>query len=207
MAGILHSVLAWVTQYGYLALFGLLTLGIVGLPVPDETLLVFSGYLISRGRFNPFLAFTGSFLGSVCGISLSYVIGRSLGRRAVIRYGTHFGVTAARLDRTHAWFEKAGEWLLAFGYFIPGVRHFTALVAGTSDVNFRIFAIFAWSGAAVWVASFLTLGYFVGEKWEQAVGFVEHYTLVAVVLAATVAVGFYWSRRKLMKRFDERRVV
>jgi membrane protein DedA with SNARE-associated domain len=41
-----QQVLAWLTQYGYLALFSLLVLGIVGLPVPDETLLTFTGYLI-----------------------------------------------------------------------------------------------------------------------------------------------------------------
>jgi membrane protein DedA with SNARE-associated domain len=198
VAGILHSLLAWISQYGYVAVFGLLMLGIVGLPVPDETLLVFSGYLISRGRFNPFFAFAAGFLGSACGISLSYIIGRSLGRRAVIRYGKHIGITAARLDRTHAWFEKTGEWLLAFGYFIPGVRHLTALVAGTSDLNFRVFAIFAWSGAAFWVASFLTLGYFVGENWQQTIDFVEHYTLLAVVLAVVFAAAVYWLRRKFL---------
>jgi membrane protein DedA with SNARE-associated domain len=32
MATIMH----WIAHYGYLALFGLLMLGIVGLPVPDE---------------------------------------------------------------------------------------------------------------------------------------------------------------------------
>ena len=33
-----QQVLGWITQYGYLAIFALLMFGIVGLPVPDETL-------------------------------------------------------------------------------------------------------------------------------------------------------------------------
>ena len=33
-----QSILAWISQYGYFAIFFLLMLGIVGLPVPDETL-------------------------------------------------------------------------------------------------------------------------------------------------------------------------
>ena len=46
-----HQILAWITHYGYGAIFCLLALGIVGLPAPDETLLAFSGYLVSRGTF------------------------------------------------------------------------------------------------------------------------------------------------------------
>ena len=41
-----HYVLDWISHYGYPAIFCLLMLGIVGLPVPDETLLTFTGYLI-----------------------------------------------------------------------------------------------------------------------------------------------------------------
>lgn len=199
MSEFLHWILHWLTQYGYVSLFGFLMLGIVGLPIPDETLLVFSGYLISRGRFHPLFTFLAGFLGSACGISLSYSIGRTLGHKAVLRFGKRFGITQSRMDRAHRWFQKTGAWLLAFGYFIPGARHFTALVAGTSELDFRSFALFAWSGAAVWVAAFLTFGYFVGENWQQAMAFFEKYTYVVVVLAVSIATGYWWLHRKLLK--------
>jgi membrane protein DedA with SNARE-associated domain len=195
----MDSVLNWLTQYGYAGLFGLLIFGIVGLPIPDETLLVFSGYLISRGRLHPALTFCAGFLGSVCGISLSYWIGRSLGHRAVLRFGKYVGLSQQRLELVHRWFQKAGEWLLAFGYFVPGVRHFTALVAGTSELEFRRFALFAWSGAAVWVAFFLTLGYLVGENWQRALDLVQRYTLAAVVFGIVILLAVWWFRRKLLK--------
>ncbi len=57
-----HQVLEWITQYGYLAIFCLLMFGIVGLPVPDETLLTFSGYLIYKGSFALPLAFARGIL-------------------------------------------------------------------------------------------------------------------------------------------------
>ena len=49
----MSHVFAWIAQYGYGAIFVLLMLGVVGLPVPDETLLVYCGYLISKGVMNP----------------------------------------------------------------------------------------------------------------------------------------------------------
>jgi len=43
--------LAWVTEYGYPAIFALLMLGIVGVPVPDEALLVLLLLLAAFGRW------------------------------------------------------------------------------------------------------------------------------------------------------------
>jgi membrane protein DedA with SNARE-associated domain len=40
----------WVTHYGYGGIFVLLMLGIVGIPIPDESLLAFAGYLVSKGE-------------------------------------------------------------------------------------------------------------------------------------------------------------
>lgn len=192
----MESLLGWVSHYGYFGLFGLLVLGIVGLPIPDETLLVFSGYLISQRRFHPAIAFASGFAGAVCGISLSYYIGRTLGHRAVTRYGRYLHLTPERLDRVHRWFQHMGEWLLAIGYFVPGVRHFTALTAGISELEFPRFALFAYSGAAIWVATFLAVGYFVGENWRATLSLVERYRFVALLALIVLVILFWWTRRK-----------
>lgn len=191
----MESILSWLSHYGYTGLFMLLVLGIVGLPIPDETLLVFSGYLISTGRLHPLPTFLAGFAGSMCGISLSYTIGRTLGHRFVLRYGRFFHITAERVERVHGWFQRVGEWLLTIGYFIPGVRHFTALVAGMSELEYRTFALFAYAGAAIWVSSFLCIGYFVGENWRAAIELVHRYTLLFVGVAVMIGAGLWWLRR------------
>ncbi len=195
----MDSLLAWLSHYGYAGLFSLLLLGIVGLPVPDETLLVFSGYLISKGRLHPALAFAAGLVGSASGISVSYLIGRTVGVDVVNRYGRWLHLTHERLDRIHRWFERSGEWLLAIGYFIPGVRHFTAIAAGISELEYRTFAAFAYSGAAVWVATFLSIGYFVGENWHATMALVHRYTLIITLLLAMVLAVGWILRRKLAR--------
>ncbi len=195
----MDALLAWLSHYGYAGLFTLLVLGIVGLPIPDETLLVFSGYLISKGRLHPVLTFAAGFAGSACGISISYLIGRTLGIEVVNRYGRWLHLTHERLDRIHGWFQRAGEWLLAIGYFIPGVRHFTALAAGTSDLEYKTFALFAYAGAAVWVATFLSIGYFVGENWQATMRLVQRYTFIATLVLTLAAIAAWMMRRKLSR--------
>ena len=78
-----HQVLGWITQYGYFAIFLLLVCGIVGLPVPDETLLTFAGYLVFKGNLSLPLAFAAALGGSLSGITISYTLGRTLGMKVI----------------------------------------------------------------------------------------------------------------------------
>jgi membrane protein DedA with SNARE-associated domain len=190
-----QQVLAWITQYGYFAIFFLLVFGIIGLPIPDETLLTFSGYLIYKGHLSLPLAFVSAVAGSASGITISYQLGRLFGHRVLVRYGKYIHLTEERLDRAHAWFARIGHWALTFGYFIPGVRHITAYAAGISDVAPHQFAIFAYTGTVLWVSTFLSLGYLLGERWE-AVEKNIHYYLVWVAVAIVVAAVGYLVWRK-----------
>jgi membrane protein DedA with SNARE-associated domain len=195
----MESVFEWITTYGYPVIFLLLTLGVVGLPVPDETLLVFCGYLVFKGRMHPALAWGSALAGSWCGITLSYTIGRTLGLGAVHRFGKYLHLTDERLERVHQWFDRIGHWALFAGYFIAGLRHFTALVAGASKLKFSSFAAYAWPGGLLWVTTFLSLGYYLGENWRSISEIVEKY-LLYFSLALGVAVAIYvlirWKQRK-----------
>src|SRR5438552_18578821 len=112
-------IVQWVTAYGPFAIFGLLVLGIFGLPVPDETLLTFAGVLISQGKLRLLPTITAAFLGSIVGISLSYVVGRVVGLPVIHRYGRLFHLTTEAVDRVQAWFRRSGKCALTFGYSLP----------------------------------------------------------------------------------------
>jgi membrane protein DedA with SNARE-associated domain len=192
----MDAVFQWITTYGYGAIFLLLMLGVVGLPIPDETLLVFCGYLISRGRMNPLLAWLSAVAGSWCGITLSYIIGRTVGLGFVHRFGRYFHLSDERLNKVHEWFDRIGHWALFIGYYIAGVRHFTAVVAGTSKLGFGAFVAYAWTGGLLWVTTFLTLGYFLGENWKNIADSIHHYLLYVSIAVVVVALAYYLVRRK-----------
>src|SRR5439155_3308224 len=102
----METVYQLIAQYGHLAIFCLLVLGIVGLPVPDETLLTFTGYLVFRGQLKLVPAFLAALLGSGCGITLRYVLGRTFGARLLHRYGRYIHLTEERIAYAHNWFER-----------------------------------------------------------------------------------------------------
>ena len=191
----MEAVFHWVQVYGYGALFGILIFGIIGLPVPDETLLVFCGYLISQGKMSVAGALVAAVAGSWCGITGSYFIGRTLGLGVVRRFGGWLHVNEQQLDKVHRWFDRRGHWALFFGYYIAGVRHLTAIIAGASKLDFLSFIRFAWTGAFCWVAVFLTLGYFIGEHWRRAAELVHTY-LTYISVAGLLGLLIFWMIRR-----------
>lgn len=194
----METMALWVAHYGYIAIFSLLVLGIVGLPVPDEWLLTFAGYLVYKNSLHLWPAFAAALLGSMCGITVSYGLGRSLGLYVIHHYNKFFRITQEDLNKVHAWFDRFGTWMLLVGYFIPGVRHLTAVVAGTSGLQYLHFSIFAYSGALIWVATFIALGYCLGEKWAQVLGQIEKHSEICAWVAIVFLTIFliHWFRKR-----------
>lgn len=161
-----HETLSfWITQYGSFALFALLALGILALPIPDETLMVLAGIMVARERLLLFPTLTACYSGAICGISVSFLLGSLFGRYLIRHYGGWLGFTESKREQIHRWFKKFGKWTLFFGYFIPGVRHLTGLLAGMGKLEYAEFALYAFSGAFLWASTFFSIGYYVGDYW------------------------------------------
>lgn len=201
----MNSVLLLIFKYRYLGLFVSLMFGIIGLPIPDETILTFSGYLIHKGDLSFIPTILVTYLGSIIGITLSYIFGRTAGLYAIRKYGKYFHITEARLEKAHQWFEKIGRWSLSIGYFIPGVRHITAIIAGSSSLKYYEFAIFAYSGGLVWTLTFLLTGYYVGVGWEKYLHVVHTHVLlliavILIILSIAYLIRFLYIKRKLRNK-------
>ncbi len=174
--------------------------GIIGLPIPDETLMTFSGCLVFTGQLSIAPTIISAFLGSISGITVSYLLGRSGGYVLILRYGRWIHITQEKIDRVHEWLEHRGRWGLFVGYFIPGVRHLTALVAGTSRMRYSVFAAFAYSGGLVWSASFITAGFFLGKEWQKVAASIQQWSLIAIPVVGGILLLYYLLQRKARRR-------
>jgi len=193
-------VLRWVARYGLVALFALLMFGIAGIPLPDEVMLSFAGGLAATGNYNMDYVSTllTAFLGASCGITCSYVLGRTAGLGVVRKWGKYLHLTEERLNRVHEWYEhKKGRWALVFCIYAPVFRHVVAIVAGTSRMRLGEFVVLAWSGVLMWVATFITLGYFSAEYWVR-MGPTVHYILLvgSLGIGAIILIWYILKNRR-----------
>lgn len=81
------------------------------------------------------------------------------------KYGHIIRITADRVGQVQYWFGRASKWGLIFGYFIPRVKSLTGFVAGVSGLELSVFTPFAYTGGLIWSITFISIGYFLGEKW------------------------------------------
>ena len=134
MAGITF----YIAHYGYAAMYFLLALGILGIPVPDETLIIAFGGMAARGEFNFAGALAITFLGSMTVMMISYSLGRLAGEPLLHRYGKWVRMTPERLAGAEKWFRRYGSLSIIVGYFVPGLRHLSSYFAGTYTEMFLI---------------------------------------------------------------------
>ncbi|PZE20925.1 DedA family protein [Paenibacillus xerothermodurans] len=196
----LDELLLLIQDYGYIALYCLLALGIVGIPVPDEILMTAVGSLTSGGgplSFGKSLAV--SYAGTMTGMLISYCLGRTVGKPFLYKYGKWVKLTPERLEKTEEWFHRYGLWTVMFGYYVPGVRHFTCYWAGVSNVSLWRYLVYSGSGALIWCLSFLSLGHFIGVNAPRIMELVHHYigvTVFTIVILTVIVIYFYIRHRR-----------
>jgi membrane protein DedA with SNARE-associated domain len=205
-----HSMIQLLQQYGYTGIFFYLILGIVGIPLPDEITMTFLGYLASIGHLDLIYTYLSALSGSICGITISYGLGLRFGYPFLKKFGRKIFITRRRLRIAQLLFRKYGSWLLFIGYFIPGVRHVTAYIAGISRLTFMRFAIYAYIGAIFWCGTFVGLGYVFGANYERVFAVIHQYGmhLLWMILPIVAGIGGYvWSRylRKSRNHQEDRK--
>jgi len=191
-----HFAAHWLSQLGPFGLFALLMLGIFGLPIPDETILVLAGSMIRSGQLQAVPTAVAAMSGAMAGITISFVLGRVGGRALLTRPTFARFIHRSALDRTERWFQRVGKWLLMVGYFVPGVRHVTAIVAGVSGLSPRSFAAFASMGAGLWVSCFLWIGYALAKRWPMLRAALHAGTGIVLVIAVVGVTAYLWWRAR-----------
>lgn len=183
--------------YRYAGLFILLTVGMVGLPVPDEFLMTFSGFQTSLGRMDFGITLLVAALGSFLGMNLSYWIGRRLGVPFLYKIAPIIHLNKKNIARAEYWFQRFGDRLIVIGYFFPGFRHFTAYFSGMSKLHYVRYATLAGIGAFLWALTFITIGRILGEHWQR-ITFILHHYLVrgGIALAIMVFLIYLYSIKR-----------
>lgn len=169
-----------ISQYGYLALAGLLFLEDFGLPVPGETVLVAAAFYAGLGKLNIVLVIMIGFIAAVLGDNVGYSIGRLGGRPLVERWGKAILLTSERLDKAQSYFNNHGGKIVAGARFIDGLRQLNGIIAGISEMRWLKFLMFNMLGAAVWVSFWSLIAYY-GSSYINVFLKVELYLTIATI--------------------------
>jgi membrane protein DedA with SNARE-associated domain len=115
------------------------------------------------GRLNVVLVGLLGFLGAALGDNIGFAIGHIGGRRLIERYGRYIFLTPDRIDRVTGVFDRHGGWIIIIARSIEGLRQANGIIAGISGIHWGRFLAFNAIGAALWVATWTSIGYFSGS--------------------------------------------
>ncbi len=145
---------------------------IIGFFLPGDPLLFIAGMVISSATETPYpfdnalfnllfwmLLFT---ISTIMGNFFGYWFGNKF-KHIVNRTEDTWFLKRKHVQTAHDFYEKRGGFAIAIARFLPIVRTFAPIIAGTVEMNFKKFAIFNIIGAIVWVGSITSLGYLLGD--------------------------------------------
>ena len=183
-----------IEHWGYAAIFVVVILGNVGLPVPEETILTLAGYLVWRGDVGLGPVLIVGIASASAGDNLGYWLGRRFGSAAVRRYGTRIWLSPARLEASQRLMLKYGAPAVFIARFVPGLRFAAGPVAGITRMPAPAFFMANALGACCYVPVVVGIGYAIGrglgprlEKARTTVVGVEHVVLAAAILGTVCA--------------------
>lgn len=186
-----------VGHWGYLAVFVIVVVGNVGVPVPEETALLAAGYLVWRGDLRWSLVLLVGIVSAVAGDNVGYWIGRRYGPSVLERFRRLIGISPPRFQSMRTFIVRWGPLGVFVARFLAGLRFLAGPLAGAVGLHFSAFMTANVLGALLYVPAVVAAGYIVGygagayvERVLQTLGRVEYIVLaVAVIFVASV---FAW---------------
>lgn len=182
-------------HWGYPAIFLAVILGNIGIPVPEEAILMLAGYLVWKGELWLPAVLVIGVLSAVAGDNIGYWIGRRYGQAVIRRYREWLFVTTDKFDSAQRLVTRYGPLGVFCARFLPGLRFMAGPLAGTAGLPFLPFFTANILGAAIYVPVTVVLGLSIGyglggyvEKLQTVAGKVEHLVVIAVTLCIVAIV-------------------
>jgi membrane protein DedA with SNARE-associated domain len=180
----------WLEHYGYTAVFAAMFLEGFGVPAPALTLLIAAVIMASQDELRIVPVVGLATLGILAGCQLAYVIGRTGGRRLLLRSGV---VNPRHLRRLHDLLARRGAILLIAAPFFDGTRQYGSLAAGTADLAWHRFTRYNLTGIILWIGTWSTATDVFGHHLEPVLSLVHRSGpfLVGAVLAILAGLIVY----------------
>lgn len=168
--------------YPALALIIFLETGAMVAFLPGDSLLFVAGLYAAKGDLN--IAILNVLLSAmaILGDATSYSIGAKLGPKIFNRPRSRF-FKPEHMQAAHDFYEKHGGKAIIIARFVPLVRTFVPVVAGSAGMTYRRFATFNIVGGIGWVSSMTLGGYFLGSIFPDLGKHIEKVIIVIVVLS------------------------
>jgi membrane protein DedA with SNARE-associated domain len=185
---------AYIIHYGYIAIFSLVFLQEIGVPnpVPNELVLLFSGYLISVGKLDLTLVWLTAACADIIASSLLYMTFYYFGQRLLQKW-PHV-IAASTLDSFTTRIAYQDRWGIYVGRLMPFIRGYAAVAAGLLKISPGIFLPAVLVTALAWSGGYVIAGKLLGQEYAKVISKLGLGKVVLAGIAFLCLLGFLGPR-------------
>ncbi|MBL7834004.1 MAG: VTT domain-containing protein [Cyclobacteriaceae bacterium] len=174
-----------------------------GFFLPGDSLLFIAG-LLSESEYlevHVSLMIPVLIVAAVAGSTTGYFTGLWAGNYLKNRKENFF-FKKKYLDMTHEFYERHGMMAFILGRFLPVIRTFVTILAGTVKINFPKFFIYNIVGASLWITSMVMAGNLLGKAFPDLPDYLEIIVIVMVLVSAVPVALTWWRAKRRMRQMD-----
>ncbi len=177
-----------ISNYGYYAVFLVIGLESVGIPLPGETVLIAAAtYAATTGHLDIWFIFAAAAAGAIIGDNIGYWIGNKGGYKLARKYGPKIRLDERKLKVGRYMFDRHGGKVVFFGRFVSVLRTFAAFLAGTVRMSWPRFLLYNALGGLVWSAIYAFGFYAAGNTLKELSSIVNYVAIGIAVVVVVVA--------------------
>jgi membrane protein DedA with SNARE-associated domain len=169
----------------------------LGVPFPGDIVMAGYGFLAAKGHFPFMTVYLASILGCWVGSWVSFYLGKRYGISFLHKFGRIVLMTETHIRHSQELSRNHAMLILTLGRFLPGVRTVSSYVAGIGEMDWAAFLLLSLLGFGLWCFTWVGIGYWVGDHWQEIVHTINTYLLL--VLAAgfgLAAIYAIWKRKR-----------
>lgn len=191
----------YINQYGYIAIFVLILIQEIGIPtpVPNELLMLFSGYLAFTGALKLYLVLLVIITADVLGANILYTVFYYFGPVIIRNKPKWFPLSTERIDKISARVSKNGLWTVFFGRITPLIRGYISVIVGLLHISPQKYVPITLITAIIVTCTYVNLGFVFGPYWTLVaakLATVKYIVLVLILIIAVFMLIKYFRRKK-----------
>lgn len=194
-----------VDTYGYAAVFVLVAIESLGIPLPGETALVTAGiYAGHSHHLSPWFIWAVAAAAAIIGDNIGFLIGDKGGYRLARRYGSKVRLDEAKLKVGRYAFDRHGSKVVFFGRFVSVLRTYAAFLAGTNKMAWRRFLVANAAGGIIWSGAYTWGAYEAGNTLRHLSTPLDIVFVVVAVIVIVIVLIFVKRKSDQLQEAAER---
>jgi membrane protein DedA with SNARE-associated domain len=207
----MDAVLEYLEKFKYLAMFGILFLCGLGLPIPEEVTLIGSGLFVGWEKADLWLSSGACVFGILAGDSIIFGMGYLFGHRFLRSRPMRLLLSVRRQRKVAKFFQKHGAKAVFFARFFAGVRIGVYAYAGSQRMSWFRFLILDLLGAlisgptSIWVGAWAARHFArdpqeAAQKAQEILHRTGHFIILGIIaLLLLYLLGRYYHQRRSVK--------